>query len=355
MSGRLGMAVDRTSVRAVVVRRGRVCWAAKAEYVGHSDLGEVLARLAAERPTGVRTVRVAVDVPLSQCRTIGGLPRLTRRELAQHIALSPKRFFLHNGSRLVTDASPVGHRWRNGNGAALIAAAPEPIVDAIADGVRAAGMRLVALAPTALWRTSNGNALMVTDGVDHGATFAAACAAATGPTPELSLLPSSHRARVRSDERRSARRWAYACAVSIVMAGASYWAALARQLARAETELATLAAPLERALLERRDGLLAREAVAFLTTGAGSPSEQGRLLAAVARALPDSAFLTSLRLSDRGAGTLSGLAVRATGIPAALERIAGVTEASLNGSLSREIVAGRPMDRFSLAIKFERR
>ncbi|MGH9262425.1 MAG: hypothetical protein ACRD08_21405, partial [Acidimicrobiales bacterium] len=63
MSPMLGLSVGSTTVRAVLVERrtGAVQWAGTARYTGIADLGEVVARLAAEAGAPVRHARVALE------------------------------------------------------------------------------------------------------------------------------------------------------------------------------------------------------------------------------------------------------------------------------------------------------
>lgn len=352
MTVRMGVSLDATSARAVVVRRGRVGWAAEATYANPSDLTDVLGRLAAERPRSARAVAVALEPDVAQCRRVDGFPLLSRRELAQHVALYSRRFFLRNGEALVTDAAPLRAKRNERCRSAIVAAVDESIVNALVDGLRAAGLRVVEIAPSALWTGANERSAHTFAGsTTNEEAFETACAAACGSTPALSLLPPALRHRAERVERASLLRWAAACALAQVLAAASFIAATSRNGSDADREIARLKVPMARALAVRRDLDATTEALRFLESGAASRTSTARLLAAIATALPDSAFITSLRLDDRGEGSVTGWAARASAVPARLERVAGIRRAALDGSISREVVAGIERERFTVNLR----
>ncbi len=74
----------------------------------------------------------------------------------------------------------------------------------------------------------------------------------------------------------------------------------------------------------------------------------GAALATVLLAIPDSAFLTTLHLNDRGQGEVSGAARRTTGVAAALERTGAVSAPRLERPTTRDVIGGREYERFTL-------
>lgn len=275
---------------------------------------------------------MALEEGLAQRKTVERMPPLAARDLAAHVALLPRRYFLMNGVTLVTDAVPLGRGARNGHRAVLLAAASEPLVTAVAEGVRAAGLMLEAIAPAAEF-AANGDV---------------AFAAAAGARSRLSLLPGAARAAADRARRTGARRWLVAGLASLVLAGCTYLFALAHERRAAEAELARLAPAVRHALAARRDLGATTDALGFLARADRGRPRRAALLASLTRALPDSAFVVSIRLGADGRGTLSGYARRAGAVVAALERVNGLRGAALEGPVTREVVGGKEWDRFTI-------
>ncbi|MGH7675109.1 MAG: hypothetical protein ACREMV_07540, partial [Gemmatimonadales bacterium] len=116
MSPMLGLSVGSTAIRAVLVERrtGAVQWAGTAPYAGVADLGEVVARLAAEAGAPVRQARVALERDVLQLRTVSPAPPLRAPAARAYVALEAPRLFRRNGWPLVTDAVlvPLGKDMR---------------------------------------------------------------------------------------------------------------------------------------------------------------------------------------------------------------------------------------------------
>jgi hypothetical protein len=353
----LGISVEEGRVRAVALAKGRVVWAAEAEYVGLDDLAAVLGRLAAERPRGIRSARVALGADIAQLKVVDAMPRLSPGDLAAHVALQPRRYFLTNGVPLVTDAVAHGRTNgrpnTNGHWPALLAAAPEPLVEAVAAGVRAAGLTLECIAPASA--LSAESALLAPVALaplgDGGARYFSAFAAAASRDAGLLLMPHALRRYAERARTNTARRWLIFAAASLVLAFGSRFGALARQGATAERELAALHRTLEAALAARRDLDLTTQALTFLARQEAERPHRAALLARVTRALPDSAFLAALRLEADGRGTLVGYAPRAPDVAAALERVPGILHPALEGPVTREVVGPREWDRFTLRFR----
>lgn len=331
MSVRLGLAVDATRIAAVALRRGHAVWAAEATYAGPDDLAAALAALAAERPRGARRASVALSSDLVRVKTIEGLPRLRRRDLVAHVRLNSRRYFLQNGCALVTDAQQSAQ-------GTLMAGAPARLVEAIADGLDGAGLRCTAILPAALLRAGPVPADV-------------ARAAALAPAAPVSLLPDGLRAEAARDVARSLRRWAVVAVLSLGLAALSWFLALARAERGAERELRRLRPAVEAALAAERDLDATGQALAAFAAAQSELPRRARFLADLTRALPDSGFLVSLRLDPDGAGVLSGYAPHAAAALARLERTGLVRGAAFDGPTTREVVAGREVERFALRFR----
>ncbi len=309
VAARLEVRVEDGRAVAVVARRGRTVWAAETTWQSPADLVEALATLAAERPPGVRSAMVTLAPGVGRTKAVSGLPRLRRRDLADHVRLNTRRYFLQNGVPLVADAHAR-------EGVTLMAAAPVPVVSAICEGLSAAGLRCTDIVP---------------DGV-----------------PGLSLLPDGARAVRRDDARRRLVRWWAGAAVAALLAALAWVGSLARARATAQAELAVLDPALEQALQARRDLDATTEAIFVLAEANRRRTSAAALMAAVATALPDSAFLTALHLERDGTVRMAGYAAGASRVLAALAAARLLRDARFEGSVTREAFAGRDWERFTL-------
>jgi hypothetical protein len=354
----LGIAIGREELRAVAVSRRKVVWAAQARWLGAADLAEALSRLVTERPKGVRQVRVALEDGVCQRKVVERLPPLGARDLASHVALLPRRYFLQDSDALVTDATWLrgggwgGGRSRSSCGLALLAAAAEPLVAAVAEGLRAAGLKLCALAPAADFvppgATGDGQAL---ERLPNGGSLKSAYAAAAGRLPALGLFPEPLRAAGRRGRRAAAVRVLALGISCTALAAACYVASLSRQRRSAEAELERSSRAVERALAVRRDLDAATEALAFLSRAEAGRPRLAKLLADLTGALPDSAFIAFLRVDAERRGTLVGYAPAAGRVVTALERVAAVEAPALDGPVMRDALGGREWDRFTIRFR----
>jgi hypothetical protein len=354
VSATLGIAIGREELRAVAVSRRKVVWAAQARWSGAADLAEALSRLVTERPRGVHEVRVALEEGVCQRKVVERLPPLGARDLASHVALLPRRYFLQDGGALVTDATWLrgGGGNRKSRGPALLAAAAEPLVAAVAEGLRAAGLKLCALAPAADFVPpgvmGDGQAL---EAVPDGESLQSAYAAAAGRLPALGLFPEPFRAAGRRGRRAAAMRVLIAGISCIALAAACYVASLLRQWRSAEAELERSSPAVERALAVRRDLDASTEALAFLSRAEAGRPRLAQLLADLTGALPDSAFIAFLRVDGERRGTLVGYAPAAGRVVTALERVAAVEAPALDGPVMRDALGGREWDRFTIRFR----
>ncbi len=326
----LGVVVSATKVTAVAVARAKPFWVAEAPYSSTSDLAEVLAQLASERPRRIHRAVVVLEGRTARTRTIEGLPKLRQADLVAHVRLNSRRYFVHNGDGLITDARPVP-------GGALVAAAPLPLVEAIASGLAAAGLSCEAIVPSGELGSTTG--------------LEAAVAATRRAQGGLRLVPDAMRAETDRSRNRLLRRWAIAAMVSVFAAAVSRFASIQRTENAARRELAALGPSVDAALSVRRD--LTAVTAALATVGAAPAGRYARLLADIARALPDSAFLATASF-EPGAGRLTGYAPSATATVARLERLPRIRIARLDGPLTREVVGGRERERFNIVLTLAR-
>ncbi len=309
----LRLRVGSATLRAEAVRTGVVTWAGEVSYTDVTELADAIARLAAEAPAGCRRLRVVLERPPAQFRTLLDLPPVKARHLAALVAQQAGRFFRKNGQALVTDAAWVG---KEAPGVARAAAVEEPLVEAIAAGARAAGLWLEAIAPA--------------------------------DQHTLRLLPQSEReSRERAARRRTRRLTLATCSVWLT-AGALFCSRLLLEQRGVERELAALRQPLAAVLEARRE---LRDAETTLNAIAAGERERGRsleVLAAVTGALPDSSVVSSLAWNADGTGVLVGAARRATDVLARLDRLPVLSDLRLNGPAVRETIAGRDWERFTI-------
>jgi hypothetical protein len=288
------------SVVATVERHGVATWRAEAPIAGPDDLGAAMAAVHADAPNAATVLDVEVDAPLVQRRTLVSLPPVSGARLRALVALQATRFFRRNGHPLITDARwNRGDRsrmrpWRRmaGPAAADAAALDEQWAHAILDGAAAAGLHVRRIAPT-------GSALQ--------------------------LLPPSELGRRRHAELQRLRRLAaWAIALWLVV-GVVYLVRLIAADRRHREEIVRLRRPAAAVALARRE---LDRAAATLEAMRAADAHRAPLvseLAAIAAALPDSAYLTSLAFADDArSGTLSGSAVAATRV---VPRIAGALSA----------------------------
>lgn len=388
MSGAIGIAIGSTTLRAVVLRGGRVT------AVGESPLapGDSLADAVAELLGGVpapRWARPVVNVALgpgrAQVRRISGLPPLTDvRQLAGILREGSSRFFLRNGVPLATTGVRVeapGTVW----GAALDLDA----VRAAEEGCRRAGFRLAAVVPAVvvlgrgltgervLWRD---DAVAAEVELEAGEMVSARRIAGVGAAGAMPLRPVAALAAVGDGAERFADAYGAALlrrgeplalsagsrglpdapvprwrlvAAAVVLAAALAFALIApawRALAAGEAASAQLGrlgprraqAAAARRELARVDGALGE--IAAFSASTGSPT---LLLAEMTRALPEGSALVSLRVDSAG-GSLVALAPRAAAVLSAVERVQGVTGPEITGAVTRESAAGRQVERVSI-------
>jgi hypothetical protein len=313
----LRLRVGRESVRAELVRRGRVLWAGETTIEGPEDLQEAVAQLAAEPglPSRPSRLTVEVDTPVVQLRTLEGLPPVRESTLPLLVGNQAGRFFRRNGKPLVIDAR-WKRRLKGEPRVAQAAAVEEPWIEAVLAGARTAGLELETISPPA-------------------------------PSP-LTLLSPAERGRRRRAALTSLRRLTILVAGLWICVGCLAAARLEREERRIETRLSEIGEAVDAVRGARRQ---IGEAATMLQTVAAAERARGTILiqlGQVTAALPDSAFLESLTVDEKGAGSISGLARSAVALVERLDRASGVTGPTLDGPAVRERHGTTEWERFSV-------
>jgi hypothetical protein len=312
---RLTLVIGEGRVHASATKRAGIAWAADAAYDGPADLARVLSMLAAEAPPRARRVHVVIADGLARVKTLDTLPRLRRPELASHVQLHSRRYFLQNGIPLVTDAVPLA--TAKGEAArALLGAIPEPLAQAIVDGIDAAGLDCETIVPEG--------------------------------SSDLSLVPHGARARRLARMRQSLRRWAIGAAGTLILSALLHVGLLLGRRRSADRELLAMKGGIDAALAVRRDGSDAAAALAAIAAAEANTPRRARFLANLTRAMPDSAFVVTLRLDAAGNGMIAGYAPRAAAVVARLERSGLAHGAAIEGTVTREVVGGVERERFTV-------
>ncbi len=317
----LRLRLGRATARAELVRRGKVLWAGEAPFTTPEELEEAVSQLAAaeDLPSRPAAIRVELEPPLAQLRTLRGLPPVRTAELRSLVATQAARYFRRNGKPLVTDACWKSRQTRR-EGTALAFAAEEPWLDAVIHGARLAGLVVGAIHPADM-----------PEGV------------------RLGLMPLTERRRQRARALLSLRRLAVVVSLTWLAAAGVLLARLREESAEVDREIARLE-PSARALGAARRAL--GDAARAVETLDDAMLERGRVLvylSALAGALPDSAFITSLELDAAGRGRMSIVARRSAEVLAAVDRPGTVLSPRLDGAVVSETIAGRDWERFVIA------
>jgi hypothetical protein len=314
----LMISIDSGCLHAELRRPGAAGWSAKAAFQDTADLASALAALASERPRGVRRAVVVLTPALARLKNVEGLPHLDRDNLAAHVRLNSRRYFLQNGIPLVTDAMPAETAILSDGAPAgcMLTAAPVPLIEAITDGLASAGLECDSISPAGF--------------------------------PALSLQLDATRRTRQAASRNSVRRWAIVATAATALAFGSWALSLSRSKNAAERELASMKPAIAQALAVQRDLDAADEALAAIARIESARTHRARFLAQLTRALPDSALVAALHLEPDGTASLSGYAPHATTVVALLERARLAQRPTIEGSVTREVMAGRDLERFSI-------
>lgn len=318
MIRRLTCRVDRGTIRAELHAGVRLRWAAEAEWTDHPSLAEAVASLAgrAELPAWGRSVRFILGAGVVQRRDLLDLPPVRREQLGLLVSLTPQRYFRKNGVPLVTAAG-----WAPGKGTrtAIAVAAEVPLLQALVAGAGEAGLAI--------------------DGIEAADTVRGA---------PLSLLPPDEQLRRTASRSRLTRRLGVAAVVAWGVLGVTVIVGRVVERHRIEARLEEIG-PSVQAILAAEAG--ADSVERMVRRLAAESQREGEVIASlyrVALALPDSAFLTQLRVDSAGFGLVAGAARRPAAVLAALESRAGLAAPRFSGRTTPDLVAGRPVERFAI-------
>lgn len=284
----LRLVVGRERVRAELApAHGKsATWSAERAYETLDQLTESVAQLAQEIAPRCRDAAIELERPPAQIRTLADLPPVKLAALKALIAQGAGRFFRRNGMPLSTDAA-----WLRCDGHVVCraVAAPEPLLEAVAAGVRATPLSLRTIRP-------------VLD------------------TTGLVLLPASERAARRARSRQAQRRLAVAAALVWLLTGATFLGGLAGARRSVRRDLAALQQPLAAALEVRSSVRDARETLGAMALSRTQRASGLAALAAITATLPDSAVISSLVWSIDSGVRVVGAARHPEMLPAALAR-----------------------------------
>jgi hypothetical protein len=310
----LHLTVGDSIVRAEARRANVAAWAGEATYDSPDDLADVVARLAAAPTERCRRLRVTLERPPAQTRTLTDLPPVRDRELASLVANQAGRFFRRNGAPLVTDATWVTNGTERVTHAAAV---EEPLVLAIVTGATEAGLVVESIA-------------------------------AAGISPHLQLLPTAERAVRARARRRTIVHLAIAACAAWLIAGALFAIRLVIERRDVEAQLAAADAPLAAIRDVRREMRTAEAMVLRLAEASRSRGQALATLARVNAAIPDSSVLTSYTWRSDGSGVIAGVGRRAADVLAAVEHRHAAPNPRIEGATVREALAGHDWERFTI-------
>jgi hypothetical protein len=398
---RIGVAIDRATVRAVGIRFGRVAWGLETPMLATDAIGDAVVACLASRP-GRRSwiarllppiVTVALGPAHAQTKRLVGLPpladpRLLARAVHEHVG----RFFLKNGVPLVTTSVRA-----DGDHAAWAAAFEQPTVAAIAAACQRASLRLGTVVPavdvlacglvglydeTLVWpdgdtavavtwsggrlaavRRASSDAQSAHRPVpvpvlaplgDHAWAFAVAYGAVAGPdalayradgaTNHVAARPASRR-----------RVLIAATAASVALAAAALAPGLAaRRMERRATARLVVLGPREgQARRVSRDLGLVTAALGEVASFEGSARVSTLLLHDLANALPPGAALLAIHMDSIG-GSIVAVAPRAGAVVTPLDHVAWLASPEIVGPVTREQAGGKEVERVTVRFRWAR-
>lgn len=343
---RIGISIAPDVMRAVVVRGTGIVWSAEAPVRDPHALPTAIAALVASVPRTRwrrRDVTGALGPCAAQLKRISGLPaNANDRALSDAVRLSASRFFLTNGSPLLTSSivRREGELW--------CAAAGEDVVTALADACRATRIPFRGCVPAAAATAGVTTVL----GPDE-ARFAEAYAAAVGGARSPFLIDPDAATRTKRSRTRLGALLA-ACAgfvLSGTLLGPGVRAVVRERDARAR--LHSLSAQSAAPLAAMREFSAAAEVVRRVDTFASSRRSTVTLLGSLSQVLPESTAIISFHVDSVG-GTLVALTPVGNTILPDISRATGVVSAEITGAVTRETVAGVPVQRVVTTFRFVR-
>lgn len=272
-------------------------------------------------PRQRRGILVELAPPRLQVRTLYGLPHMRQRDLERLVANQPDRFFRVKGVPVATTA-----RWADADRTsprAIAIAGPEQLLcdlAQLAERYRAGGFAVRAHGELPLKR-------------------------------DLSLLPAG----ARTEHRRRSRRHATRLGALTVAA----WSAVAvvstvnlhREEIGLRDQLVALQPAADSAVALRRSVSELQSAIETASRWQEQPDEPLRILASIAGALPDEAFVSRVGMKPDGAVELEGAATQPAMVLAAMRDQAVFEAEFMRPAVDRMDVAGRGFTRFQLRLR----
>lgn len=145
MSTRLGISIRRDECAGLIVRRGRIRWRRRVSRGSIDGIRAACAELLATAPTRRARIRVtvAVGVSYAQVKRISGLPSAMRADVASRLVReNVASFFLRSSPRLLATGVQL-----DGDGAAWSGALDAVLVDEVIEALRAARFRPPVVVP----------------------------------------------------------------------------------------------------------------------------------------------------------------------------------------------------------------
>lgn len=338
MASRIGIAIESESVSGAICKGRDVTWHAIVPREGRTlpeALDDLLARVPRRRFRR-RAALVALGPAFAQFKSIEGLPAgVTAGAASLGIRENVARFFLNPWGAVVAGlAIRRGDEWW---AAAMSASA----VDAVAAACNRAGIDLLGCVPS----RALGGGDVIADDAAHSAAFAAA----TSPIPGVSVDPLRPARMARLGRIRRAIL-ASAAGIALIAAAVGPGIRLRLDTARDRVTADSLRQRLVPDLaLIARDRRSSESLDRIRQFGAGA-DRVTLLLGALASALPDSAATVSFR-ADSVSGTLVLLSPPGVPVLSRLASSPAFASPRLVGALTREAVAGVPMQRIAIAFR----
>lgn len=389
MSTRIGIAIGGDRLRALALRDGRVLWVTEAALVDDESLDGAIERLltSVDHRRWPRTSVVASVGPVrSQVKCISGLPPIgDPRALELLVREGASRFFLRNGVPLLTTTLRI-----DAVDAVWAGSIDQPVVEAARMGCNAAGMRLIAVVPSAdiLWLACEDATVAWRDGDTHvdltyangqlvaarrtrGASECAVAPTCVAALQELGddawrfaeaygaaaadISRTLHVVPTAGQRASPSTRWANAAAgVALVLSVAAFATApglvAARRAHRSAAALASLEPRLAKVRDVQRELDVVTSALREVSGFAAPRHSPTRILAAVTRAVPSSAAVVSFHLDSAG-GTLVLVGSAITTVVARLDRLEEIGAPEILGPVTRETLSGRDVERATVRFR----
>jgi hypothetical protein len=323
-STRLGIVID-AEVHCALVRGERVVWS-HAQALA-DDPVKALATAIRAAPFRSRSTRavIALGAAWTQYRLLRGLPPVRDdRVVRSAIAGSASRFFLGRNAPMLT----TGVAWVS-DADGWCAAFEQSMVESLCVACAREGVRLTAVVPLEGFIGRSPQSFVNLE-----------------PTHALAHAPG--RTRLPLEARELAWPAIGLAAASLLLIAAPTLAA-STMLWRAERELRALAPSTAAAMAEGREVNRLQGANAGLTRMFAGVRSKSLLLASVADALPDGAFLRSLR-SDSAGVVAVVIARRADDVLKSFERIPGVGTVEVAGPIAHDPAYGAERERLTVRI-----